>query len=221
MANPAYEKRPHHLELVSQINHSIPADYAHSRLLLSIAQFCRFDDGTWMAWPSIDTLREACGYKDSRNVRLLLDQLKKLGLISIYRRYRASNIYVLHITKIKAFDPVRAGLRKVKERATSTIKALMKAAKEWLQRKKKRTEDGIYFDHDEAMAAAKAEAKAIAAKGAMTKQQHKPYSGPSVRAREMIAESIRIQLEKAQSTGDVSAIARLSAELATAEAAMQ
>lgn len=221
-----YSKKPHHLDLVDQISRTIPADYAHSRLLLAIAQYCRFDDGVWMAWPSIDTLRQACGYSDSRNVRLLLDQLKKLGLISIFRRYRASNIYVLHLTKIKAFDPVRAGLRKAKRCITMSIKKLVAAAKEWLKRKKQMIDGEIYINHDDALAAAKAHGKAVnasAGKASATsnpakKPQH--YNGPSPQAKKMILDSIQWQLGNARKAGDSAKIAKLTAELAAAEAAL-
>lgn len=223
MTTAPYSYRPHHLDLVDQISRAIPTDYAHSRLLLAIAQFCRCDGGVWKAWPSIDTLRQACGYKDSRNVRLLLDQLQKLGLISVYRRHRASNLYVLHPSRIEAFDPVRAGLRKVKDRATSSIKALMKAVKEFLHRKKTRTKDGIFIDHNEAERVATAEAKAIAAKDKLAAAQAAKakraqaggnhYSGPSRRALELIADSISWQLEQATKKGDTAEIARLKAQL--------
>jgi hypothetical protein len=221
-----YSKKPHHLDLVDQISRTIPADYSHSRLLLAIAQYCRFDDGVWMAWPSIDTLRQACGYSDSRNVRLLLDQLKKLGLISIFRRYRASNIYVLHLTKIKAFDPVRAGLRKAKRCITMSIKKLVTAAKEWLKRKKQMIDGEVYINHDDALAAAKAHGKAVnasAGKAPATsnpakKTQH--YNGPSPQAKKMILDSIQWQLGNARKTGDSAKIAKLTAELAAAEAAL-
>ncbi|MGL5225787.1 MAG: helix-turn-helix domain-containing protein, partial [Aeromonas sp.] len=112
MTTATYANRPHHLDLANQIARSIPSEYAHSRMLLAIAQFCRFKDGAWIAWPSIDTLRKSCGYSDARNVRVMLSQLQKLGLITIFRRDRSTNLYALHITRIAAFDPVRAGLRK-------------------------------------------------------------------------------------------------------------
>lgn len=231
----AYSKKPHHLDLVDQISRTIPADYAHSRLLLAIAQFCRFDDGVWMAWPSIDTLRQACGYSDSRNVRLLLDQLKKLGLISIFRRYRASNIYVLHLTKIKAFDPVRAGLRKAKRCITMSIKKLITAAKEWLKRKKQMIDGEVYINHDDALAAAKAHGKSVlaqdklaAANAALSRQPQvvwshegkRHYNGPSPQAKKMIVDSIQWQLGNARKAGDSAKIAKLTADLAAAEAAL-
>ncbi|ENC6657654.1 hypothetical protein ABKY47_002104 [Aeromonas hydrophila] len=226
MAPQEYSNRPHHLDLVDQISRTIPADYAHSRLLLAIAQFCRFDDGVWMAWPSINTLRQACGYSDSRNVRLLLEQLKKLGLISIFRRYRASNIYVLHLTKITAFDPVRAGLRKAKHGITMSIKKLITAAKEWLKRKRQMIDGEVYIDHADAMAAAKSHGKAVnastgkapATSNTTKKPQH--YSGPSPQAKKMIVDSIQWQLGNARKAGDSAKIAKLTAELAAAEAAL-
>lgn len=221
MATPEYSNRPHHLDLVDQISRCIPTDYAHSRLLLAIAQFSRFDDGVWMAWPSIDTLRQACGYSDSRNVRLLLDQLKKLGLISIFRRYRASNIYVLHLTKINAFDPVRAGLRKAKRCITMSIKKLISAAKDWLKRKKKMTDGEVYINHADALAAAKAHGKMVnssAAKAPAKKAQN--YNGPSPQAKKMILDSIQWQLGNARKVGDSAKITKLTAELAAAEAAL-
>ena len=225
MAQQEYSNRPHHLDLVDQISRTIPTDYAHSKLLLAIAQYCRFDDGVWMAWPSIDTLRQACGYSDSRNVRLLLDQLKKLGLISIFRRYRASNIYVLHLTKIKAFDPVRAGLRKAKRCITMSIKKLITAAKEWLKRKKQMIDGEVYINHDDALAAAKAHGKMI---NSTTKtpatskpsKQYQPYSGPSKRAIEQKIEVLTVTLLSAQAAGNSAEINRLSAELDAAEAAL-
>lgn len=225
MTTAAYSKKPHHLDLVDQISRTIPADYAHSRLLLAIAQYCRFDDGVWMAWPSIDTLRQACGYSDSRNVRLLLDQLKKLGLISIFRRYRASNIYVLHLTKIKAFDPVRAGLRKAQRCITMSIKKLIAAAKEWLKRKKQMIDGEVYINHDDALAAAKAHGKAVLAQDKLAAANAAKSQKPEVhwshhknthspRALKMIEDAIHAQLTRAQAAGDTAEIDRLTAELA-------
>lgn len=215
---------PHHYDLANTITESIPTDYPHARLLLAIAKFSRFDKGVWKAWPSIDTLREICGYKDARNVRALLGQLEKFGLISIYRRYRTSNLYTLHPSRIALFDPIKLKLRKIKDRATKFLKEIVSAAKEYLQRKQKLTRDGIYIDHDEAERVATEEALAIASqdrpamKAAAKRSPATQYQGPSRRALEIAAELVTHQLEQAIKTGDKDEIARLNIAKQEAEA---
>lgn len=192
------QTRQHHLDLTASIAHAIPNDYAHSRLLLAIAQYCRFDDGAWIAWPSIDTLRKACGYSDGRNIRLLLGQLKKLGLIDIFRRHRASNLYVLHIANIQEFDPVRSGLRKSRSSLTRTINQLLKAAKAWLRRKQSAHAGDVPLSHKDALAAARSAARAVevaAKRAGRERAQAQHSSGPSRRALEMMSEVKELQLD--------------------------
>lgn len=210
-----FVQRPHHCDLINSISTSISTDYPHTRLLLAITKFARFDNGVWKAWPSIDTLREICGYKDPRNVRVVLAQLEKFGLISIYRRHKASNLYTLHPSQISLFDPVKLKLRKIKDRATSGLKALLSAAKQFLQRKQQLTKDGVYLDHDEADRVATAEAKAIASKAKFGQNGAKsrpatPYQGRSRRAMEQAVESLTYQLDEAMQAGNESEIARLN-----------
>lgn len=210
-----FVQRPHHCDLINTISTSISTDYPHTRLLLAITKFARFDKGVWKAWPSINTLREICGYKDQRNVRVVLAQLEKFGLISIYRRHKASNLYTIHPSQISLFDPVRLKLRKIKDRATSSLKALLSAAKQFLQRKQQMTNDGVYLDHDEADRVATAEAKAIASKAKLGQSGAKrppatQYSGPSRQALQMILNSITYQLDEAIQAGNEGEIARLN-----------
>lgn len=218
-----FVQRPHHCDLINAISTSISTDYPHTRLLLAIAKFSRCEQGVWKAWPSISTLRDLCGYKDDRNVRVVLAQLEKFGLISIYRRHKASNLYTLHPSQISLFDPVKLKLRKIKDRATSGLKALISAAKQFLQRKQQLTKDGVYLDHDEADRVATAEAKAIASKAKFGQNGAKrppatQYSGPSRQALQMIFNSITYQLDEAMQAGNEGEIARLNIAKQEAEA---
>lgn len=209
-----FAQRPHHCDLINTISTSVSTDYPHTRLLLAITKFARCDNGVWKAWPSINTLREICGYKDARNVRVVLAQLEKFGLISIYRRYKASNLYTIHPSKIALFDPAKLKLRRIKDRATRSLKAILSAAKQFLLNKQKLSKSGVYLDHKEADRVAVAEAKAIAAKAKPVNQVvWSGYSGPSPRAREMMIDSLKWQLEKATAAADEAEIARLNHQL--------
>lgn len=223
-----YQPRTHHLQLVTDIQAAIPADYPHTRLLLALAQFARDDNGVWKAWPSLNTLRELCGYKDVRNVRILLGQLEKFGLISIYRRNRASNLYSIHACRLAAFNPIAAGLRKTKGRMSDKLSQLFRAAKKFIQKRKAMAAGNIFMSDKEADRAATAHAKAVQAqsgnslaKRVMTQAaQQLPAHSRSRRAWEMEVEVTQIEIAKAATAGDLEAVTALEARLATARAAL-
>lgn len=186
----------HHNNLVNLITDSLSADYSQSRLLLAIASFAKFD-GAWKAFPSIETLRKMCGYQDGRNVRVVLAQLKAFGLISIYRRHKASNLYTIHPTRIASFNPARHGLRKIKDRATSALKKIILAAKKFLESKKQASSD-TFMDHKEADRIATQEARAIELEAKKQAHASEGAGGPSKRALEMIAEAKRASMRQAR-----------------------
>ncbi len=79
----------HHFDLVNLIINAWPHDSAQRRVLLAIAGHASAKspqtNNLWIAHPGKERIRQLCEYQDRRNVRLVIAQLVRWGVLTKFR----------------------------------------------------------------------------------------------------------------------------------------